>query len=118
MAPAMRKGRPQRTYADMLPLANRVRDHVEEACQRATHLSLHVDRGHDEREVLRLDAIGHLAQRVVHRASETGLGEDPLELLTGRLDAVVDDGLESRPEAVAGLEGGGEREQQIGKLVL
>ena len=41
-----------------------------------------------------------------------------VELLAGRLVALVDDRLDALLEAVAGLERRGERDQQVGELVL
>ena len=90
--------------AELLPLAHGVGDHVEEPGERAADLALDGDGGHDELEVLRADAHGHLGQRVVHRAAEAGLGEDALELSMGGVDALVDDALHALAEAVPGLE--------------
>ena len=90
---ARKNGSPTSTYADMRPIAvsERMRrelltlpyglgDHVEERCERAADLTLDRDRGDHEREVLRADAVGHLDQRVLHRAAELRIGQHALEL--------------------------------------
>ena len=48
--------RPLDLAAELLPLAHRVGDHVEEPGERAADLALDGDGAHDELEVLRADA--------------------------------------------------------------
>ena len=103
---------------ELLPLPDRVGDHVDQPGERAADLALDRDGGDDEVEVLRADARGHLLEGLVHRAAEACLGEHALELLARRLAALVDDALQALLEAVAGLQRGGERDQQVGQLVL
>src|SRR5919204_237949 len=103
---------------ELPPVPDRLGHHVEEAREAAADLALDGHGGDDEREVLRADAVGHLVERLVHRAAEAGLGEDALELLRCGPLALVDDVLDPLPEAVPGLERGGDRDQEVGKRVL
>ena len=111
----MKNGSPTSTYADMrpiavrpadlahelLPLPDRVGDHVEEPGERAADLALDGHGVDHEREVLRADALGHVGERVVHRLPELGLGEHAPELVGGGLGAFVDDRLNALAEADA-----------------
>ncbi len=68
--------------------------------------------------LLGADALGHVVERVVERPAQAGLRQHPLELLARRLDTLVDDRLQGLLEAVAGLERGGDADQEVGQLVL
>src|SRR5919201_1122446 len=103
---------------DLLPVPDRLGDHVEEAREAAADLALDGDGGDNELEILRADAFRHLVERLVHRAAEAGLGEHALELLRRRALALLDDVLDPLPEAVAGLERRGDGDQEVGQRVL
>src|SRR2546423_2973144 len=66
---------------ELLPVPDGLGDHVEQPCEAASDLALDGHRGDDELEVVRADALGHLVERLVHRAAEAGVGGDPPELL-------------------------------------
>ena len=64
-----------------LPLADGLRQRVEEARERAAGLCLDVDRGRDVLEVGRAEPLAHRVDRLRERASEPLLAEDARELL-------------------------------------
>src|SRR5919198_1879803 len=103
---------------ELLPVPDRLGDHVEEAGEAAADLALDGHGGDDELEVLRADAVGHLVERLVHRAAEPRLGEHALELLRGGALTPLDDVLDAPPEAVPRLERRCDGEQQVGQRVL
>ena len=103
---------------ELLALAHRLGNHVEQAGERAPDLALDRHRGDDEREVLRADAFGHVTECVVHRLSELRLGQHALELLRSRLGTLLDSRLDALAERVARLQRRRDRDQQIGQLVL
>src|SRR5439155_25453729 len=91
---------------------------VEEAGETATHLALDGAGAHDKLEVVRAHAGRHVDERIVHRAPDTSPVENPLELLRGRVDSLLDDTLDSLSEAVTSLERGGHRHQHVGELLV
>jgi hypothetical protein len=103
---------------ELLALAHGVRHHVEQPSERASDLTLDRHRAHDELEVLRADALGHVHQCVVHRPSQARLVEHALELLGGRVDALVDHALDALAEAVARLQGRGHRHEHVRQLLV
>ena len=103
---------------ELLPLADGVGDHVEEPGEAASDLALDRHRGDHEGEVLGADPLGGIGKRLVHRAPEARVADDAAELLAGGLLALVDEGLDPLLEAVAGLQRGRERDEQVGKLVF
>ncbi len=115
---ASHRGERANLARELLPLANRVGDHVEERRERAADLPLDRDGGDRELEVLRADALRHVGERVVHRAAEAGLGQHALELRRRRRMSLVDDRLQALLERMARLERSGDRDQQIRQLVL
>ena len=103
---------------ELLPVPHRLGDHVEDAGHAAADLALDRHGRDDEGDVLRADPVRHLGERVVHRPAEPRLGQHALELLArGRL-ALVHDRLDPLAEAVAGLQRGGQRHQEVGQLVV
>ena len=91
---AAHRREPADLASELLPLPDGVRDHVEQPGEAAADLALNRDRRDHEREVLRADPLGHLGERVVHRPAELRIGDHALELLAGRLLALVDDRLD------------------------
>ena len=103
---------------ELLSLADRVGDHVEQRRERAADLALNRHGRDRELEVVGSDPLGHLRQRVVHRAAQRRLGEHALDLPVGRGVAFVDHGLQALLERVARLQRRGDRDQQVRQLVL
>src|SRR6266540_1766174 len=64
------RGQPADLPSELLPLADGVRDHVEEARERTADLALDRHGRDRELEVLRAGALGHHLERLVHRPSQ------------------------------------------------
>src|SRR4029453_10912396 len=62
----------------LLPLADRVGDHVDEPREAAADLLLDLDRGDHEVEVLRPESFGHVREGRVEGLPEAGLGGPPV----------------------------------------
>src|SRR4051794_17017762 len=79
---------------DVLALAHRGRDRVQQLGQVSTDLPLDVDGHHDPVEVLALEPVGDALERGLEREAESGLDEDLAELTGDRLGALTDDGVD------------------------
>ena len=90
----------------------------EELGQVAADLPLDAD-GHDgPGEVGAVHALGDAVERLLERAAEAGLGDDPAQLLAHRLGDLLGHGLDALHERVAGPQRARQQLQRVGQLGL
>ena len=82
---------------------------VEDLGERSSYLMLHVDRGHDEIQVLRRKPLGHPIERFILRCTEAHLAHDLLHRAAGRFYRFVRHLLEALEETVPRTHGAREK---------
>ena len=71
-----------------------------------------------QREVGAVHALGDAVERLLERAAEAGLGDDPAQLAAHRLGDLLRHGLDALHERVAGPQRAGQQLQRVGQLRL
>ena len=100
------------------PLADRVRDRVEDLGEVATDRVLDRDgRGH-QLQVVRADAPDHVLERLLERQAEVDLADDAAELERDRRPRLADDELDGLEERGAGAERVREQGDRVRKLLV
>src|SRR5581483_1782452 len=99
-------------------LHHRLGHRLEELGQVPADLPLDADGQHRPVEVAALHADGDVAEGVLQRPAEPGLGQHPAQLPGHRLRGLLDHGLQALQERVAGPQRSRQQVQRVGQLGL
>src|SRR5689334_3481580 len=83
-------------------LANGMRNRLHDLDQIAAHLALHVDRGDEQLQILRLHALDEVGKRLLWREAEADLAHHAVEFVADWLRPLARHQLHRLQEAVAG----------------
>src|SRR6478672_618269 len=100
------------------PLANRVRDRVEDLGEVAADGVLDRDRGGHQLEVVRANAADHVLERLLERQAEVDLADDAAELGRDRRPRLAHDELDRLEERGAGTERVREERDRVRQLLV